>query len=339
MDQWAWYKAALAGKAPPTHDGHVESGFYWTKASKAGGRVPIGVWRNQTGLICRVGTKLTFRDISDDEAAQKWTYFCGNPVTRDDYMVAYETGTWPSGTPTAAPAEAAKSNLPTDPFERLQAEVADKMASAEAWLKAHPAAKTKTEADMARNLQAELLALNKQADAMHKAEKAPILAAGEAVETKFSFRKTIKSVGDRLRDVFSAFAVAEEARQKAEAQKRFEAERRAAEAARREAEAARAKKMDDDPIAALTDPEPELPMVPVAPEAVKVQVGGGIGRAAGLKSVWHGDVTDWSACLAHFADAPTVREAVQKLVDAHVRSTKGATKLPGVTVREERKAA
>lgn len=338
-DQWAWYKLALAGKAPPMHDGRVESGFYWTKASKNGGRLPIGIWRPADNeFVCRVGTIATARVMSENEVAQKWPFICSNPVSRDDYLVAFKTGAWPDGTPAVAPTTS-NSNLPTDPFERLQAEVADKMASAEAWLKSHAVAKTKTDADMARNLQAELLALNKQADAMHKAEKAPILAAGEAIETKFSFRKAVKSVGERLRDVFSAFAVAEEARQKAEAQKRFEAERRAAEAARREAEAARAKKMDDDPIAALTDPEPELPMVPVAPEAVKVQVGGGIGRAAGLKSIWHGDVTDWDACIKHFAEAPDVREAVQKLVNAQVRSTKGATKIPGVTIREERKAA
>lgn len=340
-DQWAWYKAALAGKAPPTHDGHVESGFFWTKASKAGGRLPIGIWRDNDKFVCRVGAASSVREISETETAAKWPFICGNPVPRDDYIAAYKAGVWPDGTPTAAPATiaAAKSNRSDDPFERLQEDVADKLASAEAWLKSHPTAGTKTEADMARNLQAELLALNKQADAMHKAEKAPILAAGEAVETKFSFRKTIKSVGDRLRDVFSAFAVAEETRQKAEAQKRFEAERRAAEAARREAEAARAKKMNDDPIAALTDPEPELPMVPVAPEAVKVQVGGGIGRAAGLKSVWHGDIVDLDACLGHFRDAPDIRDALEKLVAATVRAQKGATRLPGVKIREERRAA
>ena len=40
--------------------------------------------------------------------------------------------------------------------------------------------------------------------------------------------------------------------------------------------------MADDPIAALTSPEPDLPDIPDKPDEVKVQVGGGTGARAGL---------------------------------------------------------
>lgn len=341
-DQWEWYRAALAGKSPPINPDTVESGFFYSKASKAGGRVPVAIWRAPDGAFnCRVGTKAGPRNIDASEAAKKWTYVAGNPVSRDDYKVAWETGTWPDGTPTVAPdaATPAKSNLPTDPFERLQAEIADKIASAEEWMKAHPEAKTKTESDYATNLQREINALLKQADAMHKAEKAPILAAEAAVEEKFRFRVTMKSVAARLKSIFEKFMTAEEDRQKAAAKAKYEAERRAAEIARAEAEKARAKLMQDDPIQALTTPEPELPELPLAPEPVKIQSGGGIGRAAGLKSVWLGEITDLRAVFEHFAETDQVRECLQKLVDATVRTHKSATKIPGVKVTEQRKAA
>lgn len=340
-DQWAWYKAAIAGQSPPISPDIVESGFYYSKASKEGGRVPVAIWRGPDGAFnCRVGTKAKPRNIDVEEAAKKWTYVAGNPVSRDDYKVAYETGTWPDGTPTVAP-EAAKagSNLPADPFERVKAEIADKMASAEAFLKAHSEVKTQVDADRARHLQAEILALNKQADAMHKAEKAPILAAEAAVEDKFRFRKAAKGFADQLRTLFERFAVKEEDRLRKESQAKFEAERRATELARQEAEKARAKLMRDDPIQALTTPDPELPEMPTAPAPVKVNVGGGIGRAAGLKSVWVGRIENYDLALQHFKNAPDIKDALEKLVNAVVRAQKGAADIPGVKVSEERRAA
>lgn len=342
-DQWEWYRAALAGKSPPINPDTVESGFFYSKASKAGGRVPVAIWRAPDGAFnCRVGTKAGPRNIDAGEAAKKWTYVAGNPVSRDDYKVAWETGTWPDGTPTIAPdaPTPAKSNLPTDPFERLQAEIADKIASAEAWMKAHPEAKSQTDADYATNLQREIAALLKQADTLFTTEKAPHLAAAKAVDEKFRFRDGVKAVGDRLKAIYGRFMVAKEAREKAAAQAKFEAERRAAEIARQEAEKAYQRKLADDPIAALTDPEPEpLPELPLAPEPVKIQAGGGIGRAAGLKSVWQGQIEDLDAVYAHFKETDQVRECLQKLVDATVRTHKAATKVPGVKVVEQRKVA
>ena len=83
-----------------------------------------------------------------------------------------------------------------------------------------------------------------------KLEKQPHLDAGRAVDTKFDFRKVVATVADRLRDVFTAFMRAEEARQRAAAQKRFEEERRKAEEARKAAEEER-KRLQNEMIPAL----------------------------------------------------------------------------------------
>ncbi len=126
--------------------------------------------------------------------------------------------------------------MPSDPFEALKLEVQDKLEQAQTWLKTAPKAPTETDANMARNMQAALLQLNKRADAMHKAEKQPHLDAGRAVDAKFEFRKLVAIVADRLRDVFTAFMKAEEVRARAEAQKKFEEERQKAQEERKAAD-------------------------------------------------------------------------------------------------------
>ena len=75
------------------------------------------------------------------------------------------------------------------------------------------------------------------------------------------------------------------------------------------------------------------------PEPVKVQVGGGVGRKAGLKTVYIGRILDWQKVLQHFSGHQQVRDLLQKLVDADVRLNKTQCAIPGVEVLEERVAA
>ena len=324
MDQWAWWRAAMGGKLGPIKESEPQSGFYRTRDG-----YPVAFWmKDNEGHCLRDGKPVA----GTDDRLALWVSVAKKPVSRADYDARRETGNWPSE-PVATPQ---RSNAPSDPYEALLAEIEDKQASAAEWLKAHPEAKTQTESDYARNLQAELLALNKRADAMHKTEKQPHLDAGKAVDERFRFREAVDSLAKTLRGVFGRFMAAEEDRQKRAAQAKFEAERKAADAARREIEAARAKQYMDDPIAALTSPEPELPMAPIAPDPVKVKSGGAAGRAAGLKSDWVPTITDQKAVLAHFAEHPDVLAVIEKLVKARTRMDKGATKIPGVTVTEIR---
>ena len=229
--------------------------------------------------------------------------------------------------------------MPSDPFEALKLEVQDKLEQAQNWLNAAPRTPSETDANMARNMQAALLQLNKRADAMHKAEKQPHLDAGRGVDAKFDFRKGVAAVADRLRDVFTAFMKAEEIRQRAEAQRKFEEERRKAEDARKVVEEERQRLEREDPALALISEPETLPELPRAPELVRVQVGGGVGRRAGLKSVYIGKIVDWPKVVQHFSGHQQVLELIQKLVDADVRLNKTQCTIPGVEVVEERVAA
>lgn len=341
-DQWDWYKAAIkaknAGKdLPPVSDGKPEIGFFYAKASKAGGRIPVCIYRDSNGdLVARSGTRAEHKI---EDAGARWTWVAGSPIERDNYVHAWEQGVWPDGTPTTAPAAGVGDNRPSDPAQAVAEEAADKIASAEKWLAAHPVIKTQQESDFAANLNRELLGLHKQATALHTTEKAPILEAERAVDEKFRFRVKVKSVADTLRAAFETFMKAEDARRRAEAQKKFEAERAKAEAERKRIEAEREKLRRDDPIAALTSDEPEMPMLPLAPEPVKIQSGGGIGAARGLKTVWVPVIVDHEAALKHYANHPEIKAAVEKLVKAEARVHKQATSIPGVQMQEDRKVA
>lgn len=341
---WAWWKAAIKAKnegqaLPPVSPDQPEVGFYYAKASRAGGRVPVCIYPDNNGdLVARSGTRAEHRI---EDAAGRWSWVAGNPIDRDSYVYAWERGSWPDGTPTVAveAAPAAGDNLPSDPFARLQAELDDKLASAKAFLEEASARQDKTRADRARNLQAELLQLNRAADKLHEAEKAPHLQACRDVDAKFRFRDTVKEVAARLRTVFENIAKRLEAEANEAARREHERKLREAEEQRRRIEAERAKLHEDDPISALTSPEPELPPLPAAPEPVKVSVGGGIGRAAGLKTVLVPEIIDFEATLRHYAKHPEVRAVVEKLVKAEARLHKEATSVPGVRIKEERRAA
>ena len=125
-------------------------------------------------------------------------------LAKPPIAIHIRNGHWPDDV-----AQSPRSNMPSDPFEALKLEVHDKLEQALNWLKTAPKVPTETDANMARNMQAALLQLNKRADAMHKLEKQPHLDAGRAVDTKFDFRKVVATVADRLKDVFTAFMRAE----------------------------------------------------------------------------------------------------------------------------------
>jgi len=342
-DKWDWYRAAIAAKnsgkdLPPVSDGVAHFGFFYQKASRDGGRIPVCIFADKNGdMVARSGTRDEHRI---EDAANKWSWIAGNPVERAEYVYAWEEGKWPDGTPTTAPKLPAGSNAPTDPFQRLQYEVDDKMSEAKAFLeRMAKGMASKVDADMARNIQAGLLTHIKTADVMHKTEKQPHLDAGKAVDDKYRFRETVKGIADRLRTIFENFMRAEEAKARAEADRKHREAVATALAERERIEADRRKKMADDPVAALTEDEPEMPLIPTAPEPVKINVGGGVGRAAGLKSEWHPEIIDYEATVHHYRLHPDVQAAVEKIVARTTKTDKSATNIPGVKVTEVRKAA
>jgi hypothetical protein len=326
VDVYAPYRAMLLGHDVPIFADQPYPGRY--KMKRGGAYVPVLINFDATGTLkASAGGKLA-------DPHQIWTHCAKHPVTKDAFDTFNSTGHWPD-----MPAELPRSNMPSDPLEALKAEIADKEAQAEDLLASGAAEKNSNDANKARNIQAQLLDLNKRADAMFESEKAPIRVMGDAVDEKYGFRKAVKSVADRLRSAYERFAKAEETRLRAEAQRKFEADRAAAEEARKAAEAAQAKLLRDDPIAALTSTPEPLPELPLAPEPVKMQIGGGFGRKAGLKTVWLAEIEDYAKAMAHFADHPDVKALIENLATKAVKAAKGAIAIPGVKVVEDRRAA
>ena len=322
-----WWMALRGGKQP-VHEAKPQCGFYKRRLVKDGVWLPIAFWRNGDGqIVCCFEGKLV-------DPLEHWTFAAKYPVGESSYRHYVRNGHWPDDV-----AQSPRSNMPSDPFEALKLEVQDKLEQAQDWLKTAPKAPTETDANMARNMQAALLQLNKRADAMHKLEKQPHLDASRAVDTKFDFRKVVATIVDRLRDVFTAFMRAEEAKQRAAAQKKFEEDQRTAEEARKAAAEEWKRLERDDPALALISQAEPLPELPSQPEPVKIQVGGGFGRKSGLKTIYIARILDWQKVLHHFSGHQQVRDLLQKLVDADVRLNKAQCAIPGVEVLEERVAA
>ena len=154
-------------KGSPFTSSHPQCGFYKRRLVKDGPWLPIAFWRNvDDKIVCGFEGKLV-------DPAEHWTFAAKHPVSEASYRHYVRNGHWLDEGP-----QARRSNLPSDPFEVLKLEVEDKLEQAEAWLKTRPKAPTETDANIARNMQAALLQLNKRADAMHKTEKQPHLDAG-----------------------------------------------------------------------------------------------------------------------------------------------------------------
>lgn len=305
IDPYTWWRAAIAGHPGPIHADHPECGYFKLRDGKDGPWKPVAIWYDAAGnMICRVGNQVR-------DAQSVWTYAAKNPIAKDAAKVAFETGRFPDEVPSIG------DNAPPD--ETLFDTVARVAAQAVDWLKQHGIKDARSK-DMCANYRAQLLDLRKRADAEREAEKRPHLEASRAVDAKFKpVIECADTAAGELRDALTVYMRAEEAKLRAQA-----------EAAQKAEADARAKLMRDDPIAAMTSPEPEPP----AP--VKVQAGGQRGRKTGLKTIKRTVVTDYAAALAFFAESDDVRDLVTRLAQ---RAMQAGVKVPGAEIVEERVAA
>ena len=323
-----WWKQALAGENPPISADHPKPGFYRKREVKGGPYYAVAYWIawDEGGeLRCAIkrGTG-EFELVGDLE--RTWTWVADKPVSEADFRHYEEHGRWPED----AEPTAQRSNLPEDPFARLKIEVDDKLEQAQLFFNAAGAKiADKVNCDKAANIAGDLLKLNGQADDLFKGEKGPIVTAGKAVDAKFKFREAVAETVKKLKAMAGAFMAAEERRLEAEAREKRNAEIAKAAAERKIVEG------QDIALAALD----LLSDLPPKPQSVKVQAGGGNGSKLGLKSVWTGTVTDYDAALQHFKNHPQVKALIADLANGLARSTKGTMEIPGVEVKEERKAA
>lgn len=317
MDQWDFWRQAIAGQKPEIHADAPQCGFYKMRDGKDGQWLPVMIRLDDAGEIrARVG------DNSRADPHKIWTYCAGNPISKEDAKFAFENGKFPGDAPMIGDNSGDMS---------LAEQIKDYANSAIEWLKKHGIKDTKSK-DMAANYRSELLRLRKVVDKAREDEKRPHLEASRAVDAKYMpLVDEADAAAAMLRDALTAYMRDEERRLEAERKAKWEAEQRAIKIAQEE----RAKKLADDPIAALTDPEPELPMATI-PEPVKVQAGGQRGRKTGLREVTRYVVTDHAKALAFFAESDEVKELVAKLSE---RAGKAGVAVPGVEKITEKVAA
>lgn len=312
MDVYANWRRRLKGEDLPIHADHPECGRYKVRRTKGGKFEPFAIFMSKEGeLMAAIGKEFV-------DPHRYWLHAVKTPVTEAEYKHAMAHGHFPDE---PAP-RTVGDNRPPETIEEL---IPLEIEEASNWLSGIGEIKTQQDADIASNRVAALRELKKQAEAEHKREKEPHLAAGRKVDAKY--KPLIESVDNVCRTLLAAvtkFLNAEAARKRAEAEAETARQRAKQEEERRQA-------------AARGQPEPEdvpLPLEPPAP--IKVQAGGARGRKIGLRTVTVVTVSDYAAALAHFKDHPEVKSCVQKLCEQAVKS--GSTP-PGVTVTQEQRAA
>lgn len=317
-DEFHYWREALAGKSPPISADHPQAGYYRKRASKDGPWLPVAIWTHkETGnQVARVAGQMV-------DPADVWTWVADKPVAKEAAQQAFKTGAWPGD---AAPVSAGMgdNNPPSEPIDLIPLEVA----AADEWLSKVGVIRTQVDSDIASNKVGNLRDLNKKADAAHKAEKAPHLAAGKAVDDKYRARETADAAVKRLLAAVTVFQNAEAARLRKEAEakaakEREEYDRKVAEQrAAAEAEAAKNKTPLEEVIDAMPSPPP-----PAAPVVQKVKSGGALGKAVSLRTVKVATITDYDKALVALKDHPEMRDLVQKLAD---RACKAGVPLSGV---------
>lgn len=316
-DAYTYWREACAGTFGPITADHPQPGRYRMRKGKDGPYLPVAIFVQDGVTKAAVGKEFV-------DPLTIWTWCADKPVSEADYKHALATGQWPGDIGHNS------GDL------SLKEEIEDRASTALEWL-ATNGIKTKIDADTAANYRAAMLELRKRAETEHKAEKAPHLEAGKRVDAKYKpLIETADGAGATLRTELGKYLAKVEAEENARKRAAYEAEQAAIKAKWLAEAAERAKKMERDPIAALTDPEPELPVLPVAPEPVKVSAGGQRGRVTGLKTVTSYVVVDHAVALAFFADSEDVRQLVASLA---AKASKAGVTVPGVERKEERVAS
>ena len=316
VDPYTYWRDALAGRMPPISANDPQPGRYKLRKGKGGPWQPVAIFFQAGELKAAVGREFVPpHDI--------WTWCADKPVSEADYKSALETGSWPG--------EIGHNSGDLS----LAEEIEERASQALEWL-AKNGITSKVDGDMAANYRASLLDLKKKAETAHKAEKQPHLDAGCAVDATYKpLIDTADAASTTIRNELGKYLAkveaeerrkADEARKAEEARVRAEMERIAVE---------RAKKLQDDPIAALTEPMPEMPILSAPPPPAKVAAGGQAGRKTGLKTVVSYVVTDHAKALAYFAGSDAVQELVKTLA---AKACKAGANVPGVERREERVA-
>lgn len=355
------------GPQPETTPGHPKPGFYrlrgWAPADKPGGKRtlkfdPIAIWYEDGQAFC---AKPGFCPTKQDEIDELFSRCCRDAVTEDAYRAVVAGGMWPDQVEERAPAKATEPERlgPTEtqqamygqgraddrpeneratpgdnsgaasPATVMAERIADVNQQFADWLKKIGGKVVSDEhADKAANFGALMGELEKEAEALHKVEKAPWLEGGRTVDAAWKplIEKAATSKGRVKRDYVTPYLVEKQKRIDAEA--KAERERIAAERAKAEQEAAAAG-VEAPPVEEPPPPEPE-----------RVKAGTRGGRATALRTVKVGEITDLPALAAYLAGMSTPPaefvEVCKKLAE---KMMKAGVTVPGAKLNDEQRAS
>ena len=328
-DEFHYWREALAGNKMAISADHPQSGYYRKRAGKGGPWLPVAIWTKKDSgeQVARVAGEMV-------DPLDVWTWVADEPVSKAAAQQAFKDFSWPGDAPPVTAPPMGDNNPPSEPVELIPLEVA----AADAFLQKAGTIKTQVDADTASNKVTNLRDLKRKAEATHKAEKEPHLAAGRAVDAKY--KPKIDDADNAVKRLLSAITVfqnAERARlqkiadEKA-AQERAEWEKQQS-ALRAKAEAGAVTKQTT--LEEILDATP-APPPPKPAEQVKVQAGGALGKKVSLRTVKVATVTDFDKALVALKNHPELRDLVQKLANL---ACKAGVPLAGVEYSTQQVAA
>lgn len=311
-DAYQYWRQALAGRDMVEVQGHpdahnkIQPGFYRSRRkSKQTGAVtfsPVAFWYEGEMPIARDGDRM----LSGLDAIELFSYCCRFPISQALYKAVRAGGDWPDVHPAAQADRINSANAPDpDSAEAVKDSVDNLVREAEALI-AKGAATSQDASDQATDLADRLLKLEKKADDRRKEEHEPHKAEIKRLDGIWNpLRDAAASAKARLKQfVVTPFLRAKDA-----------------EAAKLREQAAKAGDNSPETAAAI--------------DKASRTVSGSSGRAA-LREFKSAEIEDYPAALAYFAENEKVRDLIQQLANAAVRS---GTVPAGCKIKIEKRAA
>ncbi len=313
-----WHRT-LAGERLPVCEDYPQPGFYKRRApgEKDGPWLPILFKRDDAGnVICGFQGKLV-------DPLEHWTWAAKTPVSKDAYLHHMTQQRWPDEVQ-----EAPRSNLPSDPNERLKLEVDGLLERVQEQFFGSAKLADRAAADQASGVLAKAREYLKEADEHFDSEKKPWLEGSRKVDEAWGWRKPAEAAFKKLRSMLNVWLTEEDRRVKAEHARKLAEEQARIDAERKILEAS-------DPALALVTPAE----VPNVTPLKNVQVGGIGTKKTGARSVFTARIVDYDAAIAHFKNDQVVRDLIQSLANGVARSGKGTIQIPGCEIIESKAAA
>jgi hypothetical protein len=247
-DDYRYWRDALRWRADPANTPmpdfdarKPEVGFYRGQRQEA-----VAIWRVASGVIAKViswgkdgKASVATYDREDIIADNVFAFCCRHPIAHDVYNEAVRNGRWAeqitqagiAANETRTNADESDTrgigdNLPTSPEGSLEAELAERLEQANAFVRSIKAkVENQGDADKVANYGMAIADIEKRAEAAREAEKKPFLEGGRKVDAKWSSILVRASMAKaNLKSMLTSW-LSKKKRAQAERQEREEQER------------------------------------------------------------------------------------------------------------------